>query len=446
MPPADNSSFLTRTLSGGTDGRWIGDDRQRLDLDTLRTRHFLKAPLADFKDRSVLIACQRQLPAVLAALALDGIARRIVLGLPDLAANHLSLISGLAEVDVVISEKDCHADPAAARAETAERRRETEWILLTSGTTGAPKLVRHTLATLAGPLDDKLVAKGSVWSTFYDVRRYGGLQMLFRALIGGGSMILSSPTESVADFLARLARGGITHVSGTPSHWRKVLMSGRSSIMSPRYVRLSGEIADQAVLDQLRAAYPNAEVAHAFASTEAGVAFDVRDGRAGFPVSYIERPPFNVELRLVDDSLRIRSSRTALGYLGSDAAFRDKDGFVDTGDLLAREGDRYHFIGRREGVINVGGQKVFPEEVEAAINSHPAVRVSRVRGRRSPITGALVAAEIVTRNEAEPGDALRESILQHCRERLQPHKVPVSLRFVPELAVATSGKLKRQDA
>ena len=81
----------------------------------------------------------------------------------------------------------------------------------------------------------------------------------------------------MAEHLGRLAAHGATHVSGTPSHWWRVLMGPEAGIIAPRYVRLSGEIANQTVLDGLRAAYPQAGVGHAFASTEAGVGFEVND-------------------------------------------------------------------------------------------------------------------------------------------------------------------------
>ena len=192
-------------------------------------------------------------------------------------------------------------------------------------------------------------------------------------------MVLSSSAEPPGDYLVRLGQRGVTHISGTPSHWRRAVMSPSAHAISPRYVRLSGEIADQAILNTLRAFYPNAGVGHAFASTEAGVGFEVNDGLEGFPASMVGAPG-DVEIKVEDGSLRLRSARTATRYVGGEgAALTAADGFVDTGDIVERRGDRYYFLGRRSGVINIGGLKVYPEEVEAVINRHPAVRMSIVR-------------------------------------------------------------------
>jgi acyl-coenzyme A synthetase/AMP-(fatty) acid ligase len=289
---------------------------------------------------------------------------------------------------------------------------------------------------------------GAVWSTFYDMRRYGGLQIFLRAMLGGGSMVLSSTQEPVGDFLARAGAHGVTHISGTPSHWRRALMSRSSHKMAPRYVRLSGEIADQAILDRLHAVYPDADIAHAFASTEAGVAFDVGDGFAGFPASYIGRSG-DVAMEVADGSLRIRSGRTARGYLGGATFPRDDAGFVDTGDMVELHDDRYYFIGRRGGIINIGGLKVHPEEVEAAINRHPSVRMSLVKARRNPITGAIVVADVVVKSRiaaARKTDVLKREILEVCRRALARHKVPATINFVPTLDVGASGKLMRNHA
>ena len=322
--------------------------------------------------------------------------------------------------------------------------------MFTSGTTGAPKMVIHTLQGLTGAIRPRAAgASPIVWGTFYDIRRYGGLQILLRALTAGSSMILSDAHEPVTRHLDRLGALGVTHLSGTPSHWRRLLMTGEARRIAPGYVRLSGEIADQAVLDSLKAAFPAAAIGHAYASTEAGVGFEVDDGLEGFPEHFVGRAGGPVEMKVEDGSLRIRSPRAALGYAGEAApALADADGFVDTGDMVELKDGRWRFCGRRNGVINVGGLKVHPEEVEAVINRHPAVRASLVRARKSPITGALVAADVALADPAaaeapEAQAALRASILAACRAALPLHKAPASVRFVPGLAVTAGGKLDR---
>jgi acyl-coenzyme A synthetase/AMP-(fatty) acid ligase len=198
--------------------------------------------------------------------------------------------------------------------------------------------------------------------------------------------------------------------------------------------------------------FPQANIGHAYASTEAGVAFDVNDGLAGFPAAFVGGARDGVDMKIVDGSLNIRSPRTASRYVGGRraAALADDAGFVDTGDMVELRGDRYYFVGRKGGIINIGGLKVHPEEVEAVINRHPQVRMSLVRPRQSPITGAIVVAEIVLKSEEDSAPArqreLKDDILKLCREALPRHKVPAAISFVPALAVAATGKLARRQS
>ena len=472
MQQAERRSLRALTLAPGTAGRFLADDERRVMLDGLSGGTSLETQVEVLRSRSVLVATQAQLPTVLAMLALDGVAGRMLLCPPDLRPEHLPAIMDDAGVDTVVSDGTgpvlpplggrrmvhCGSRFDGAPEAGVERTTETEWVLFTSGTTGRPKMVRHTLHSLTGHLTEAAPAQpGIVWSTFYDVRRYGGLSMLVRALLADASMVLSSGDESVGDFLRRVGAAGMTHMSGTPSHWRRALMSPAIAALSPRNVRMSGEVADQPIVDRLKAAFPAAQVTHAFASTEAGVAFEVTDGLAGFPPSILRGEGVKAEMRIEDGTLRIRSQRLAAGYLGAalpgsaDPGFVDPGfvaaGFVDTGDMVEHRGDRCYFIGRREGVINVGGEKVFPEEVEAVINQHPAIRMSLVWPRRSPVTGAVVAADIVLeQGHAADFASVRDTVLQRCREALPPHKVPVSIRAVPSLAIAESGKLVRRRA
>ncbi|MGC1521828.1 MAG: AMP-binding protein [Steroidobacteraceae bacterium] len=449
---------LGRAISGEFHGR-----DSTVALSELAGGSIFGTALESLRGRSVLLATHDQLPTALALVELDGVARRMVLCTPDLKPEQLAAVAATAQADAIV------LDPASTTAAGSlvpyvaaprpiagplHRRAgdPTEWILLTSGTTGTPKLVVHGLQSLGGTLQARPPGAGTVWSTFYDIRRYGGLQIYLRAVLSGSPLVLSSAAEAPVAFIERAAAAGVTHISGTPSHWRRALMSGEAGILTPQYVRLSGEVADQAVLDSLRAAYPKARIAHAFASTEAGVAFDVNDGLAGFPAEFIGKASGGIEMKVVDHTLRIRSGRNAARYLGAAAGLlASDDGYVDTGDMVELKDGRYHFMGRMGGVINVGGLKVYPEEVESVLNADPRVRMSLVRARRSPITGAVVVADVVLAEPAgaAPADSpelVKSDLLNACRRALAPHKVPAMLRFVPSLEFNAAGKLVRPGA
>jgi acyl-coenzyme A synthetase/AMP-(fatty) acid ligase len=463
MPQSERVSIWnTLSLVGSLSGRFLSGVTATVSLSDLTRGSSLNGHVEELRGRSVLVATTDQLSAALALIELDGIARRLILYPGDLPAEHIPFVIASVPADAIVSDRSaletnhvnvrpyvtCSPKILPASYDRSARQ-PTEWILLTSGTTGRPKMVAHTLSSLAGAIESSATPDDAiVWSTFYDIRRYGGLQIFLRAVLAGGSLVLSSAGESTSDFLVRAGARGVTNISGTPSHWRRALMSPAASSIAPHYVRLSGEIADQAILDNLRSCYPQARVAHAFASTEAGVAFDVRDGLAGFPASLIGQRSAGVEMKVEDGSLLIRSSRTAARYIGqSSGTIANADGFVDTGDMLELRGDRYYFAGRRDGVINVGGLKVHPEEVEAVINRHPQVRMALVRTRKNPITGALVVADVVLKTAPANGNGqagrLEQEILQLCRGQLPRHKVPAAIRFVTDLPVAATGKILR---
>ncbi len=411
---------------------------------------------AAYAGASVVIAVADQLRAALALIALDGVAARIVLVPAGEAAAHLPAIVRAADAGHVIEDWALPGEPAAGPQPQAAATRETEWVLLTSGTTGVPKLVVHTLHTLSAHVGAQhRPDQPQIWGTFYDTRRYGGLQVLLRALIQGHALVLPDPSMTLPAFVAHASAHGVTHLVGTPSHYRQLLMSGLAGRLQPRYVRLSGEIADQAILNRLRHCYPQAEIVHAFASTEAGLAFQVTDGYAGLPADYATVLIPQVEAEIRGQDLRIRSKLNALGYLDrTRTPVAAGDGFVETGDQLTLEDGRYHFAGRRSGQVNIGGRKVHPEEVEAVLYEHPAVDICAVWARRNPITGAVVAADIMCRPDIQRQIDCRErlacdlagDIQSFCRTRLQAHKIPVSISFVRNLDLSRSGKLARVHA
>ncbi len=199
-------------LDPGLSGRTLSDARHSASLTDIAGHTCLKGRLAELSGKSVLLAVSSQFLAALVMLEIDGIARRMLLCPPDLNPDYVQAIVEDAEIDTVVTDQPDRftasgvasvviAGEELKPASRAQTERATEWLMLTSGTLGVPKIVGHTLEGLTGAIAADVPARGNrpIWATFYDIRRYGGLQIFLRAIIGGGSLVLSE--------IGRSARG-----------------------------------------------------------------------------------------------------------------------------------------------------------------------------------------------------------------------------------------------
>jgi acyl-CoA synthetase (AMP-forming)/AMP-acid ligase II len=141
----------------------------------------------------------------------------------------------------------------------------------------------------------------------------------------------------------------------------------------------------------------------------------------------------------VDGVLQIKADAAMLGYLNAPSPFTE-DGYFITGDRVEQEGDYLRFLGRDSELINVGGQKVFPAEVEAVLLECDVVGEVVVYGQPNPITGKIVCADVQLRGAHDESEA-RRALKKFCAQRLEPFKVPVKIRFVE--SGLTSDRMKR---
>src|SRR5271156_4500176 len=186
------------SAAGDLSGRFVFGAESSIALSDLLKGSALYGRGEELCGRSVLVTTTNQFTTAWALIELDGIARRIVLCPPDLPLEHLPYVIESANVDAIISDRTilgldirgplcfcpCSRDIVAGDYNRSAQH-QTEWILLTSGTTGQPKLVVHTLSSLAGAIDSSTSVESPIWSTFYDIRRYGGLQIFLRAVLTG---------------------------------------------------------------------------------------------------------------------------------------------------------------------------------------------------------------------------------------------------------------------
>lgn len=403
--------------------------------------------------RSVAVAGRGapQLAALL--LALDGRCRGLLLLPADLPADRAAEFMRRAGAEILVTAPTSAAadlfaaawQPSALdRAPQTTEAGPTRWIIPTSGTTGEPKLVSHTLATLTRTVRRSDAGPRPRWGLLYDLARFAGLQVFFQSFLTGSPLIFTDSASPLPEQIAALAVGGCTALSATPTLWRKILMSGAAGALPLQQITLGGEIADAAILAALARAYPAARITHIYASTEAGVGFSVQDGREGFPAAYLARPPRGIAIAVdAEGFLLLRPATGGQRFVDGAAALSDDRGWINTGDLVRRAGDRYLFLGRANGAINVGGNKVFPEEVERVICQVDGVALALVRARRSAITGALVEAVVVPTAGVTDRKALARAVQTHCRAQLPAFKAPAIVTVSDALETAATGKIVR---
>ena len=309
--------------------------------------------------------------------------------------------------------------------------------MLTSGTSGKPKVVRHKWQTLFARVRLSKAEDERIWLLTYLPTSFAGIQVLLTAAVAANTIVRASHVHR--ETLAIGARQGITHLSCTPTFMRSLISAGAHETILPhiRQVTLGGEIADQRTLDAARSRFPAARISHIYAATETGALFSVSDGLAGFPKAWLQNGVEDVRLKVVDDLLYVSSPRAMIAYAGTSNELVSE--WIDTGDLVRVIEDRVLFMGRRDRRINVGGSKTLPEEVERAILEVPGVADAVVTGILSPLSGQMVLAEVIP-TEAGDTEELRQRIFAHIRGRLANHQIPRILRFRTDVPLSPSGK------
>lgn len=365
-----------------------------------------------------------------AVLALDGWASRVDL-LGRLTADDLADNAAQIDDSATAAPRRTGGRPDEGRAEGLP----TRWRLFTSGTTGAPKPVDHSLESLTRTVQRPrgTSTSGRRWGLLYEPTRMAGIQVVLQSLTGGDVLLDATGFEHLTDRLHWLANQSVSALSATPTLWRQVLSSADSASLPLTQITLGGEIADQGLLSALAKAFPRARITHVFASTETGAAFAVNDGREGFPRTYLLDPPKGIRLEVRDGVLFVEAPHTSAA---------GPDGFASTGDLVEVSDDRVVFLGRASGVINVGGVKVAPEQVETVLRTHPEVADAVVVPKKNPFSGYILVANVVAAPGAHEAD-LPARLRAEVAARLSSAHAPASIKIVTQLSTTATGKAGR---
>ncbi|MEG0518323.1 MAG: fatty acid--CoA ligase family protein [Bacteroidales bacterium] len=306
----------------------------------------------------------------------------------------------------------------------------SEITLFTSGTTGQPKKIAHSIQTLLRNIRvDKKYSK-NIWGLAYNPAHMAGLQVFLQAFLNGNTLvnIFNLTRDDVYD---EMEKNQITHISATPTFYR-LLMPPKEIISSVSRITLGGEKSDTRLLENIGKVFPNAKINNIYASTEAGALFSTS--------GEIFRIPQNIADKVMIQDGELLIHRSLLGK--SDLLLIEKD-FYNTGDLVEwvdYTNGLFRFLSRKNELINIGGYKVNPSEVENIICKLEGVEHAVVFGKANSVLGNILCADIIISSNS---NLKEEDIRSFLADNLQDFKIPRRIKFVEKLTLTRTGKIKR---
>jgi long-chain acyl-CoA synthetase len=321
--------------------------------------------------------------------------------------------------------------PQIASHPLIETLRETQdggVILFTSGSTGRPKAALQSAERLL--LKFRKPGRRFRTLAFLMLDHIAGLDTLLYTLSSGGSLVLARSRDP-RSIVRLIEKHRVEVLPASPSFLRLLCaseLSAEQSLASIKIITYGSELMDPTTLERLNARFPNAQISQKYGTTETGAPRSVSRGNDSL---WMRIKSDDVETKVVEDVLWIRSGSTILGYLNAPSPV-DAHGWYCTGDLVEVDGEWIRFRGRKSDVINVGGEKVSPAEVEEVILELDLVKHAVVCGEPHPLMGQVVTARVVlTSASLKAKDAARR-IQAHCRSRLASYKTPMRVTIVSE--------------
>ena len=304
-------------------------------------------------------------------------------------------------------------------------RRVPGLVMFTSGSSGKPKAVVHDFSKLLQKFRTPRPAMITLNFLLFD--HWGGLNTLLHAL--SKLCLIVFPDRRTAESVCELiARHRIELLPATPSFLNLLLISGahlRHDLTSLKIISYGAEPMPASTLAGMRKVFPDVELRQTYGMIELGV---LRAKTRAVDSLWVKVGGEGYQLRVVDGILQIKAESAMLGYINAPSPFTS-DGYLITGDLVEQDGEWLRILGRQSDIINVGGQKVYPSEVEAVILEQASVVDAVVYGESHPLTGKIVCADVVLSVGADETES-RKEIVRWCRQHLQPYMVPMKVRFV----------------
>lgn len=314
-------------------------------------------------------------------------------------------------------------------------------ILFSSGSTGKPKAMVHNLDTLIDSFKDKK-EKSMNMLVFLMFDHIGGLNTVFNALCMGACLIIPKikDAKTICELIEKYK---IMVLPSSPTFLNLILISEEYKnydLSSLRMITYGTETMPQSLLLKLKEVFPKVKFLQTFGTSETGISTTSSKSSNSL---FMKLEDINGEYKIVENELWLRSKTQVLGYLNASMDSFTSDGWFKTGDLVEVDGEYIKIIGRAKEVINVGGQKVLPAEVESIILEMEEISDCMVYAEQNAITGQTVVCDVVLNKNIEN---IKKRVRVFCKDRLDAYKIPTKVNVVDKTNFSDRfKKIRRKD-
>lgn len=295
-------------------------------------------------------------------------------------------------------------------------------VVFSSGSTGKNKAVLHDFIALLEKF--KVARHQRTTLTFLLLDHLGGINTLLYTLSNGGTVV-SVRSRDPEVICKAIADHKVQTLPTSPTFLNMLLMSEiyrTYDLSSLELITYGTEAMPESTLARLREVFPQVDLLQTYGLSELGV---LRSKSRSSDSLWVKVGGEGFETKVVDGILWVRAKSAMLGYLNAPSPF-DEEGWMNTQDMVEVDGAYIRILGRVTEIINVGGQKVYPAEVESVLLQMENVRDAAVYGEKNPITGQIVAARV---NLIEPEDSseFRKRLRAFCKDKLASFKIPIKI-------------------
>jgi len=298
-------------------------------------------------------------------------------------------------------------------------------VLFTSGTSGEPKSAVHDFLALLGKFKTRRKALRTLNFLLFD--HWGGLNTMFHILSNGG-VVIATKDRNPENICKLIEKHKIELLPASPTFLNLMLLSDvykNFDMNSLKIISYGTEPMAESTLKRLKMIFPKVKLLQTYGLIELGV---MRSKSEKDDSLWVKVGGDDYKTRVVNGMLEIRAKSAMLGYLNAPSPFT-KDGWFKTGDAVEVKGEYIKILGRKSEIINVGGDKVYPQEVESVIQELDNVAEVIVFGEKNPIMGNIVCSNVRLLMEEDKKE-FTIRLKKYCSGRLVNFKIPVKVKIV----------------